>query len=131
MASKFTPGPWEAHGDGIRTAAEPGWLIATMGNTFHDNRPLIAEAPAMLAIIRQMLDQARGNAGKPMPDVLIGQALLLVGRIDGPTYAFVPDAEHERRVAELLEANNRYLERAREAESTLAVLATAGKANRG
>lgn len=46
-------------------------------------------------------------------------------------YAFVPAAEHERRVAELLEANNRYLERAREAERTLAVLATAGKTNRG
>ncbi|TXH10353.1 MAG: hypothetical protein E6R03_15575 [Hyphomicrobiaceae bacterium] len=102
MASKFTPGPWEAHGDGIRTVAEPGWLIATMGNTFHDNCPLIAEAPEMLAALRKLVDHIRAiqsdgeleattdGLGILFGDVMaedVEGAEAILARIDGPTFA--------------------------------------------
>lgn len=93
MASKHTPGPWRMNGNYVSGSDSDGramiaHLVVNNDTMFaigraEANARLIAEAPAMLAIIRQMLDQARGNAGKPMPDVLIGQALLLVARIDG------------------------------------------------
>lgn len=96
MGRKFTPGPWAYDQDSGEVYFNDGDVsprIATIDDNWideaqgHADGVLIAEAPAMLAILRQMLDQARGNPGKPMPDVLIGQALLLVGRIDCPTFA--------------------------------------------
>lgn len=93
MGSKFTPGPWEAHGDGIRTAAEPGWLIATMGSTFHDNRPLIAEAPAMLEALRSIgaeitaWDDEENPNGAQSPNELAAriarEVRAILARIDG------------------------------------------------
>jgi len=52
--AQHTPGPWIVDGNSIRTQAEPGWLVATLGNTFADSGRLIAAAPDMAAALRDL-----------------------------------------------------------------------------
>lgn len=57
---------------------ENGLLVAECAA---EDAPLIVEAPAMEALLRQLARHASGNPGQPMPDVAVGEIVLILGRI--------------------------------------------------
>lgn len=70
MTAQHTPGPWADDGNTIRTAAAPGWLIATIENAVarEANARLIAAAPALLAALELAESFMAGFEGDELQD---------------------------------------------------------------
>ena len=83
MSTKHTPGPWVTDGSTIRTAAEPGWLIATIENAIarESNAALINAAPDLLAALDVVAAMAAHDWGKDHPAII--QARTAIAKAKG------------------------------------------------
>lgn len=89
-----TSGPWAiskhatpdyAPQYGIYAGDSPNDLATVKGDNAKADAALIASAPDLLAVCRQLVDQARGNPKQPVGslDVLVGLAILAISEAKG------------------------------------------------